>query len=57
MDERKIGLGVVALMLLSLVGIVYQGIDKGLGLAMLVIFSVTIAFAMLFFEEWSEEEE
>jgi len=57
MDEKTIGLAVLVLMPLSLAGIVYQGMGKDFGLVMLAIFSVTIAFAMFFFGEWSEEEE
>ena len=57
MDEQKIALIVIAMMLLSLVTIVIQGITKDFGLTLLAIFAVTITFAVFFFEEWSGEEE
>jgi hypothetical protein len=57
MDEQKVAMIVIGLMLLSLAAIVIQGVTGDFGLAMLAIFSVTITFAMLFFEEWSGEEE
>ena len=57
MNEQNIALFVIGMMLLSLVTIVIQGITKDLGLTLLAIFSVTITFAVFFFEEWSGEEE
>ncbi len=57
MDEEKVAIIVIGLMLLSLAAIVIQGITKDFGLTMLAIFSVTITFAMFFFDEWSGEEE
>ncbi len=57
MNEQNIALFVIGMMLLSLVTIVIQGITKELGLTLLAIFSVTITFAVFFFEEWSGEEE
>ncbi len=56
MDEQKIALIVIAMMLLSLAAIVVQGISNDFGLTLLAIFSVTITFAAFFFEEWSGEE-
>ncbi len=57
MDEQKIALIVIGMMLLSVAAIVIQGITKDFGLTLLAIFSVTITFAVFFFEEWSGEEE
>lgn len=57
MDEQKIALIVIGLMLLSVAAIVIQGITKDFGLTLLAIFSVTITFAVFFFEDWSGEEE
>lgn len=56
MDEQKIALIVIGLMLLSVAAIVIQGITADFGLTLLAVFSVTITFAVFFFEEWSGEE-
>ncbi|MBN2331200.1 MAG: hypothetical protein JXC85_05295 [Candidatus Aenigmarchaeota archaeon] len=57
MDEQKIALIVIGMMLLSVAAIVIQGITKDFGLTLLAVFSVTITFAVFFFEEWSGEGE
>ena len=56
-DVKKLVLGVLAAMILSMAGIIVNGISQGLGLTLLVVFSVTIAFAAVLFEGWSGEEE
>ena len=57
MDEKKVGLGVLGTMLLSLAGIIYFGVGANERSLFLIIFSVAIAFSVLFFEEWFETEE
>jgi hypothetical protein len=52
MDEKKLGLGIIAVMLISLIGTVYGGISQGAGSVMLFVFSLCIAFAILFFDDW-----
>lgn len=56
-DEKKIGIMTIAVMIIAMAGIAIRGIDKDIGLALLVVFSFTIGFAILFFEEWLEEED
>ena len=56
MEEERIGLGVLAVMIASLAGIVIYGAGPNERSIFLIIFSITIAFSLLFFEDWFEKE-
>jgi hypothetical protein len=53
-DPKLVMLATLTVMIVSLVVVAVNGISQGVGLAMLAVFSVSIAFAALFFEEWAE---
>jgi len=55
-DAKSATLIVLGLMIASLAYIVNYGIDKGFGLVMVLVFSATIAFAMLFFDDLVKKE-
>jgi hypothetical protein len=56
-DEKKIGLAVLAAMIISMIGMASFGIGQNEKLIFLAIFSVTVSIAVLFFGEWFEREE
>ena len=56
-DVKKLVLGIDCSYQEREAGIIVNGISQGLGLTLLVVFSVTIAFAAVLFEGWSGEEE
>jgi hypothetical protein len=51
-DEKKVSLAVIAVMFVSLSGMIYAGIGKNEGLIMLAVFSVTLATATVLFGDW-----
>jgi hypothetical protein len=59
MREEFVAVGVLAMMLLTLLIMIGTGISQGMGSLVLIIFSMFIATAALFFDEWftGEEEE
>ena len=60
MDERiekNFALIVVLAMIASVAGFMLNGIDQGIGLLLLITFSVTFSMAAVLFEGWSEKEE
>ena len=56
MNEKVLGAGIIVVMSLSLLGMIYTGISKD-NLLYLILFSVSVAFALLFFEDWFEKKE
>jgi hypothetical protein len=56
-DVKKLVLAVMAVMAVSMAGIVVNGINQGMGLMLLVVFSVTIAIAAVLFEGWTGKED
>ncbi len=55
-DEKKVGFVVVAVMLLSFVWMVMTGISAG-NLIPLVVFSVSLSFAVVLFGDWFGKKE
>ena len=53
MKIKELGLGALGLMIISLAVMINTGISaEGMGLTMLVLFSLSIAFTSLFYEDW-----
>jgi len=57
MELDKIKLAVIGLMLFSMAAIIYWGIGGNEKALTLILFSASIGFAALFFDDWTEREE
>ena len=52
MDEKKVGLLVLAAMLVSLAGMIVFGVGANENSWYLIIFSFALAFSVVFFGDW-----
>jgi len=57
MDVKMIGIAVIAVMVLSMAGMLVFGIGQESGFVLIAAFSASIAFAAVLFEQWFGKEE
>ena len=56
LDEKKVGLAVIAVMLVSFIWMITTGIAAG-NIIPLIIFSVSLSTAVVLFGDWFRSEE